>query len=151
MENTVPLHACQVHKLLILFNRAHLLLHFIALACLVYYRAFNLFHEPETRTGPILPRLPSPAVVEFVGKIMLGASKTEVISLNAILKQGGSAAENVKRIEALEPLGIYLPGDINYLGGALFDLLNFTKDPVAFEELKVKEIRNEYLAIWLPG
>ena len=50
-------------------------------------------------------------------------------------------------IEALEPLGIYLPGDINYPGVALFDQLNLSGDPIAFQELKVKEIKNGRLAM----
>lgn len=55
-----------------------------------------------------------------------------------IIKQVGPEYARYCGIEALEPLGIYLPGDINYPGGALFDPLSLSKDPEAFEDLKVK-------------
>ena len=67
------------------------------------------------------------------------------------LQIGWARICNIHGIEALEPLGIYLPGDISYPGGALFDQLNLSRDPIAFQELKVKEIKNGRLPVnvWL--
>ncbi|CAM0950903.1 unnamed protein product [Alopecurus aequalis] len=74
-----------------------------------------------------------------------------VIAICQVLLMVGPEYARYCGIEALEPLGIYLPGDVNYPGGALFDPLGLSKDPVAFEELKVKEIKNGRLAMvaWL--
>lgn len=54
-------------------------------------------------------------------------------------------------ISALEPLGIYLPGDKNYPGGWLFDPLNLSADPARYEAMRVREIKNGRLAMvaWL--
>ncbi|KAI4389668.1 hypothetical protein MLD38_001869 [Melastoma candidum] len=80
-----------------------------------------------------------------------GSQGVIVIAICQVLLMVGPEYARYCGIEALEPLGIYLPGDINYPGGALFDPLNLSGDPGAFEELKVKEIKNGRLAMvaWL--
>ncbi|KAF5747266.1 chlorophyll a-b binding protein of LHCII type 1 [Tripterygium wilfordii] len=85
------------------------------------------------------------------GLHLAGSQGVLVIAICQVLLMVGPEYARYCGIEALEPLGIYLPGDINYPGGALFDPLNLSKDPVAFEELKVKEIKNGRLAMvaWL--
>ena len=50
-------------------------------------------------------------------------------------------------IEALEPLGIFLPGDNVFPGGALFDPLGLADDPVTFERNRVCEIKHARLAM----
>ncbi|KAK2452194.1 Chlorophyll a-b binding protein 7, chloroplastic [Trifolium repens] len=85
------------------------------------------------------------------GLHLAGSQGVVVIAICQALLMVGPEYARYCGIEALEPLGIYLPGDINYPGGALFDPLNLSKDPKAFEELKVKEIKNGRLAMmaWL--
>ncbi|XP_059446004.1 probable cellulose synthase A catalytic subunit 8 [UDP-forming] [Corylus avellana] len=57
MEDSVPLHVRHVHKLSIFINRSHSLIHSIAIAFLIYYRASFLFQDPKTRASPTLPWL----------------------------------------------------------------------------------------------
>ncbi|KNA17651.1 hypothetical protein SOVF_078010 [Spinacia oleracea] len=85
------------------------------------------------------------------GLHVAGSQGIIVIAICQVLLMVGPEYARYCGIEALEPLGIFLPGDTNYPGGVLFDPLNLSKDPVAFEELKVKEIKNGRLAMvaWL--
>ncbi|CAN4123145.1 unnamed protein product [Withania somnifera] len=85
------------------------------------------------------------------GLHLAGSQGVIVIAICQALLMVGPEYARYCGIEALEPLGVYLPGDINYPGGVLFDPLNLSKDPIAFEELKVKEIKNGRLAMvaWL--
>ncbi|CAN1809198.1 Chlorophyll a-b binding protein 7, chloroplastic [Linum perenne] len=85
------------------------------------------------------------------GLHLAGSQGIIVIALCQVLLMVGPEYARYCGIEALEPLGIYLPGDENYPGGSLFDPLNLSREPVAFEELKVKEIKNGRLAMvaWL--
>ncbi|KAI4317065.1 hypothetical protein L6164_024975 [Bauhinia variegata] len=80
-----------------------------------------------------------------------GSQGVVVIAICQAILMVGPEYARYCGIEALEPLGIYLPGDINYPGGALFDPLKLSENPKAFEELKVKEIKNGRLAMiaWL--
>ncbi|KAL3678353.1 hypothetical protein R1sor_021309 [Riccia sorocarpa] len=85
------------------------------------------------------------------GLHVAGAQGVLVIAFCQVLLMVGPEYARYCGIEALEPLGIFLPGDVNYPGGALFDPLGLSKDPAAFEDLKVKEIKNGRLAMvaWL--
>ncbi|XP_047983224.1 chlorophyll a-b binding protein 7, chloroplastic isoform X2 [Salvia hispanica] len=85
------------------------------------------------------------------GLHLAGSQGVLIIAICQAILMVGPEYARYCGIEALEPLGIYLPGDINYPGGALFDPLNLSQDPIAFEELKIKEIKNGRLAMvaWL--
>lgn len=81
------------------------------------------------------------------GLHIAGSQGVIVIAICQALLMVGPEYARYCGIKALEPLGIFLPGDINYPGGLLFDPLGLSKDPVTFEELKVKEIKNGRLAM----
>ncbi|XP_058073338.1 chlorophyll a-b binding protein 7, chloroplastic [Magnolia sinica] len=81
------------------------------------------------------------------GLHIAGSQGVIVIAICQALLMVGPEYARYCGIEALEPLGIYLPGDINYPGGLLFDPLGLSKNPVEFEDLKVKEIKNGRLAM----
>ena len=67
MEISPPLHLCHVSKTSIFINRLHGLLHSIAIAFLIYYRASFLFQEPRTKaTVPMLLWL-----LVFVAELLL--------------------------------------------------------------------------------
>ncbi|KAJ4821779.1 hypothetical protein Tsubulata_050623 [Turnera subulata] len=57
MENSSPRKRTIPHNLFIAINRSHALIHGIALAFLVYYRASFFFQDPQTRATPSLPWL----------------------------------------------------------------------------------------------
>ncbi|KAB5557824.1 hypothetical protein DKX38_008733 [Salix brachista] len=87
----------------------------------------------------------------ITGLHLAGSQGVLVIAFCQAMLMVGPEYARYCGVEALEPLGIYLPGDINYPGGILFDPLKLSEDPVSFEELKVKEIKNGRLAMiaWL--
>ncbi|KAK2647218.1 hypothetical protein Ddye_022413 [Dipteronia dyeriana] len=53
-ECSLPLHSNQVHKLSIIINRSHALLHCIAITFLICYRLSFLFQQPKTSLLPWL-------------------------------------------------------------------------------------------------
>ena len=56
-EGTLPLNTCHDHKVLLVINRLHMVLHSTALGFLFYYRICFLFQDPETRESLLLPWL----------------------------------------------------------------------------------------------
>ncbi|KAK9908889.1 hypothetical protein WJX75_004256 [Coccomyxa subellipsoidea] len=75
-----------------------------------------------------------------------GGQGVAIIAICQVLLMAGPEYARACGIEALEPLGIYLPGDKNYPGG-VFDPLGLSEDPAKFADLQVKEIKNGRLAL----
>lgn len=81
------------------------------------------------------------------GLHIAGAQPVVVIAFCQFLLMLGPEYARSCGIDALEPVGWYLPGCKNYPGSFLFDPLSLGDDPVGCEELKVKEIKNGRLAM----
>ena len=60
---------------------------------------------------------------------------------------GGPEYARYVGIRSLEPVGVYLPGDKNYPGGAPFDPFGLSDDAERFEWQKVAEIKHGRLAM----
>ncbi|KAL5542170.1 hypothetical protein UlMin_009880 [Ulmus minor] len=67
MEDSQPLHLCHVHKPFLIIHRSHTILHSIAIAFLIHYRASFFFHN-EIGTGGV-PTLPW--LLVFVSELLL--------------------------------------------------------------------------------
>ncbi|CAI7919289.1 unnamed protein product [Closterium sp. NIES-53] len=81
------------------------------------------------------------------GLHLAGGQGVVVIAIAQFLLMLGPEYARYTGIAALEPLGVFLPGDINHPGGWLFDPLGLANDAERFEDLKVREIKNGRLAM----
>jgi light-harvesting complex II chlorophyll a/b binding protein 7 len=79
-------------------------------------------------------------------RIAGGQGVAAIAAAQALLMSGPEAARAAGP-GGLEPVGIFLPGDQNYPGGALFDPLGLAADPDAAVRLRVAEIKHGRLAM----
>ncbi|CAI5966946.1 unnamed protein product [Closterium sp. NIES-64] len=70
------------------------------------------------------------------GLHIAGGQGVVVIAIAQFLLMLGPEYARYTGIAALEPLGVFLPGDINHPGGWLFDPLGLANDAERFEDLK---------------
>ncbi|KAL4538537.1 hypothetical protein Ndes2526B_g03162 [Nannochloris sp. 'desiccata'] len=86
----------------------------------------------------------------IAGLKVAGGQGVLIIAICQVLLMFGPEYARACGIEALEPLGIFLPGDKNYPGG-VFDPLGLAKDPSLYETMRIREIKNGRLAMvaWL--
>eukprot|EP00890_Picochlorum_soloecismus_P003475 jgi/Picsp_1/4128/NSC_01637-R1_chlorophyll a b-binding protein len=82
------------------------------------------------------------------GLRVAGGQGIAIIACCQILLMFGPEYARACGIQALEPLGIFLPGDKNYPGGWLFDPLNLSSDPKIYEAMRIREIKNGRLAMF---
>ena len=88
--------------------------------------------------------------VEYLGLgnfVIAGKQGIAIIALCQLVLMGGPEYARYVGIRSLEPVGVYLPGDKNYPGGAPFDPFRLADDPEFFENQRVAEIKNGRLAM----
>ena len=83
----------------------------------------------------------------IAGLRIAGGQGVAIIAISQVLLMFGPEYARKCGISALEPRGVWLPGDKVYPGGWLFDPLGFSKDAVVFEERRVQEIKHGRLAM----
>ncbi|KAL4443662.1 hypothetical protein ABPG75_011399 [Micractinium tetrahymenae] len=91
------------------------------------------------------------AYLGIPGLRVAGGQGVAIIAFCQVLLMFGPEYARACGIAALEPLGIFLPGDKNYPGGWLFDPLHLSTDAERYERMRVREIKNGRLAMvaWL--
>ena len=83
----------------------------------------------------------------FSGFHIAGGSGIAVIAACQLVLMGGPEYARYVGINSLEPVGVYLPGDKDYPGGAPFDPFKFSDNAEEFEKQKVMEIKHCRLAM----
>lgn len=85
------------------------------------------------------------------GLRIAGGQGVAVIALTQALLMSGPELARSTGPAALEPLGIFLPGDQNWPGGRVFDLAGLAANPDAAVRLRVSEAKHGRLAMvaWL--
>jgi len=81
------------------------------------------------------------------GFVIAGKQGVAVIAACQAVLMGGPEYARFVGIRSLEPVGVYLPGDKNYPGGAPFDPLGLSDDAAGFEWQRVAEIKHGRMAM----
>ena len=82
------------------------------------------------------------------GLRIAGKQGIGIIVACQIALMGGPEYARYVGIRSLEPVGVHLPGEALYPGGAPFDPLGFAQAPDSYVEQQVKEIKNGRLAMF---
>jgi light-harvesting complex II chlorophyll a/b binding protein 7 len=81
------------------------------------------------------------------GFVIAGKQGIAIIALCQAVLMGGPEYARFVGIRSLEPVGVYLPGDANYPGGAPFDPFGLAGDATFYEQQRVAEIKHGRLAM----